>query len=194
MIPATMKTSLPLVLVLAAASALPTVGCKRLAERAAEKAEEKAIEKQTGGQVSINGQKGTMTIVTDAGAMTMGELAKIPEDFPKNVPIYPGSKPTVAVKSATGGQALVVGHRRDDGLEGQGRRLLQGEHERLHAGEHDGPRHVGDGGLPEPEDGRVADRGQRVGRQAVDHAGRHDEVGEAGERTTTGIRAARDAG
>ena len=99
-----MKTSLPLVLVLAAASALPTAGCKRLAERAAEKAEEKAIEKQTGGQVSINGQKGTMTIVTDAGAVTMGELAKIPDDFPKNVPIYPGSKPKVAVKSATGGK------------------------------------------------------------------------------------------
>lgn len=99
-----MKIPFPAVLLLAAAFTLPSVGCKRLAERAAEKAEEKAIEKGTGGQVSINGQKGTMTIVTDAGAVTMGETAKIPDDFPKNVPVYPGATPKVAVKSAQGGK------------------------------------------------------------------------------------------
>ena len=87
-------------LLIAAAFALPTVACKRLAERAAEKAEEKAIEKQTGGQVSINGQKGTLTIVTDAGAMTMGATAKIPDDFPKAVAVYPNAKPNFAAKSS----------------------------------------------------------------------------------------------
>jgi hypothetical protein len=91
-------------LVLAAALALPSMGCKRLAERAAEKAEEKAIEKSTGGQVSINGQKGTMTIVTDAGAMTLGETAKIPDDFPKAVAVYANAKPKMAVKSAANGK------------------------------------------------------------------------------------------
>ena len=91
-------------LLVAAAFALPSVGCKRLAERAAEKAEEKAIEKQTGGQVTINGQKGTMTIVTDAGTMTLGETAKIPDDFPKAVPVYPGAKAKMALKSATNGK------------------------------------------------------------------------------------------
>ena len=93
-------------LVLAAAFALPSMGCKRLAERAAEKAEEKAIEKGTGGQVSINGQKGTMTIVTDAGTMTMGETAKIPDDFPKAVPVYPGAKAKMALKSASAGKEV----------------------------------------------------------------------------------------
>ena len=89
-------------LLVAAAFALPTLACKRLAERAAEKAEEKALEKQTGGQVSINGQKGSMTFVTDAGAMTLGTGAKIPDDFPKAVAVYPGATPSLAAKSGTG--------------------------------------------------------------------------------------------
>jgi len=91
-------------LVLAAASVLPSVGCKRLAERAAEKAEEKALEKSTGGQVSINGQKGTMTIVTDAGEVMLGATAKIPEDFPKSIPVYAGANPKMAMKSASNGK------------------------------------------------------------------------------------------
>jgi hypothetical protein len=95
-----MRASLPAVLALAAAFALPTVGCKRLAEKAAEKAEEKALEKSTGGQVSINGQKGTMTVVTDAGEMMIGANAKIPADFPPEVPLYPGAVPQLAVKQA----------------------------------------------------------------------------------------------
>jgi hypothetical protein len=99
-----MKTHLPVVLALAALSVLPSVGCKRLAERAAEKAEEKAIEKQTGGQVSINGEKGQLTITTDAGAMTFGTGAKIPDDFPKAVPVYPGAKPSLGAKSAAAGK------------------------------------------------------------------------------------------
>jgi len=102
-----MRATLPVVLasvVVATALSLPSMGCKRLAERAAEKAEEKALEKGTGGQVSINGQKGTMTIVTDAGQMTMGETAKIPDDFPKAVPVYANAKPKFALKSATNGK------------------------------------------------------------------------------------------
>jgi len=97
--------ALPVVtLVLAAAFVLPSVGCKRLAERAAEKAEEKALEKGTGGQVSINGQKGTMTIVTDAGEVMLGATAKIPEDFPKSIPVYAGANPKMAMKSASNGK------------------------------------------------------------------------------------------
>jgi hypothetical protein len=103
MMPA-MKALSVVTLVLAAALALPSVGCKRLAERAAEKAEEKALEKSTGGQVSINGQKGTMTIVTDAGEMMVGTTAKIPEDFPKSIPVYAGATPKMSVKSANNGK------------------------------------------------------------------------------------------
>jgi hypothetical protein len=90
---------------LLAVSAASTVGCKRLAEKAAEKAEEKAIENAGGGKVQINsGENGSMTIVTDAGAVTIGTGAKIPDDFPKEVPVYPGAKPTMAMKSANAGK------------------------------------------------------------------------------------------
>lgn len=86
---------LPVVVALVAVSAACTVGCKRLAE----KAEEKAIERNTGGQVTINDKKGTLTIVTDAGAMTMGATTKVPDDFPKAVAIYPNAKPSFAAKT-----------------------------------------------------------------------------------------------
>ncbi|MGD0529083.1 MAG: hypothetical protein ABSE49_28350 [Polyangiaceae bacterium] len=85
---------------LAVAVAVPTVGCKRLAEKAAEKAEEKALEKSTGGQVSINDKKGTLTIVTDAGEMMFGANSKVPADFPSAVPIYPGATPVISAKQA----------------------------------------------------------------------------------------------
>jgi hypothetical protein len=91
-------------LVLAAVFAVPSMGCKRLAERAAEKAEEKALEKSTGGQVSVDGKKGTLTIVTDAGEVMLGNTAKIPADFPKVVPVYAGAQPKMAVQSAQNGK------------------------------------------------------------------------------------------
>jgi len=93
-----MKLSSLAVAALVAAAAVPTVGCKRLAERAAEKAEEKAIEKSTGGQVNINDKKGTLTIVTDAGEVMFGATATVPADFPSAIPIYPGSHPVLAAK------------------------------------------------------------------------------------------------
>jgi hypothetical protein len=91
---------LPFALALAAAVALPGVACKSAAERAREKAEEKAIETQTGGQVQLDDKKGTLTIVTEAGAMTLGTGSSLPADFPKSVPIYPGATTGFSSKSA----------------------------------------------------------------------------------------------
>ncbi|HEY1695688.1 MAG TPA: hypothetical protein VGG39_26150 [Polyangiaceae bacterium] len=75
--------------------AVASSGCKRLAERA----EEKAIERSTGGQVKIDDKKGTLTIIADGGAVTMGAAATIPADFPKEVAVYPGAKPQMVAKS-----------------------------------------------------------------------------------------------
>jgi hypothetical protein len=90
-------------------------GCKRLAERA----EEKAIERGTGGQVQIDDKHGTMTIVTDGGAMTVGTQATIPADWPKEVALYPGAKPELVAKSLDpkGKQAWSVTMDTPDGKE-----------------------------------------------------------------------------
>jgi hypothetical protein len=74
-------------------------GCKRLAERAQEKAEERAVQKQTGGQVDIDSEKGTLRIVSDGGAITVGTGSTVPDDFPKVVPSYPGSTVAFAATS-----------------------------------------------------------------------------------------------
>jgi predicted phosphoribosyltransferase len=81
--------------VVLALCAVASSGCKRLAERA----EEKAIERSTGGQVTIDDKKGTLTIVADGGAVTLGAAATIPSDFPKEVAVYPGAKPQMVAKS-----------------------------------------------------------------------------------------------
>jgi hypothetical protein len=75
--------------------AVATVGCKRLTERL----QEKAIENGTGGQVHVDDDKGTITVITDAGAMTLGSSATVPQDFPGAVAIYPHAKPTFATRS-----------------------------------------------------------------------------------------------
>jgi hypothetical protein len=97
------------VIVLGATVVVMAAGCKRLAERARDKAEEKAIEQQTGGQVKLDTEKGTMRIVTDAGAVSVGAGSKVPDDFPKSVPIYPGSTVAFsATTSETGKEAWTV--------------------------------------------------------------------------------------
>jgi hypothetical protein len=89
--------SFPVVAVVVVALALPSLGCKRLAE----KAEEKAIERSTGGQVQINdGKGGGLKITTDAGTMMIGNGASIPDDFPKAVALYPGAKPILGAKQS----------------------------------------------------------------------------------------------
>ena len=87
-----------LMLAVLATSALATAGCKRMSERM----EEKAIEKGTGGQVHINGENGTVSVTSDGGTGTVsvGTGAKIPDDFPATIPMYPGAKPSLAAKTA----------------------------------------------------------------------------------------------
>jgi hypothetical protein len=85
---------------LVAAIALPSLACRKLAEKAEERALEKSLEKQGGGPVNINSHNGSMTIVTDAGSFEMGAAAKIPDDFPSAIPVYPGAKPAFAARSS----------------------------------------------------------------------------------------------
>jgi hypothetical protein len=88
--------SVSLALAVLATSVLAPLGCKRLAERM----EEKAIEKGTGGQVHVNGENGTISVTNDGGTVSVGTGAKIPDDFPSTIPIYPGAKPSLAAKTS----------------------------------------------------------------------------------------------
>lgn len=78
-----------------ASLALETTACKRAAERM----KEKAIERQTGGQVNIDSKGGTTIITSDAGTFVAGNGTKVPDDFPKTIPVYPGAKVDLAAKA-----------------------------------------------------------------------------------------------
>ncbi|MFO0680344.1 MAG: hypothetical protein U0169_27720 [Polyangiaceae bacterium] len=93
----------------------PSVGCgkirDKIVEKAAEKAAEKAIESQTGGEANLDAKNGSLTIKGKDGAeatVTGGGNAKIPENFPKTIPIYKGSKVTASMSSKQGNKAFTM--------------------------------------------------------------------------------------
>jgi len=77
-------------LVLLTIVALLSTACRKV------KVEETSIESQTGGEVRIDGSD--ISLVNSAGTVGLG--GKIPDDFPKAVPVYPGAKVNMATRSA----------------------------------------------------------------------------------------------
>ena len=71
---------------------------------------EKVIEKSTGGQVDIDSGKDkvTFTDTKSGSSLTFGEGLKLPDDFPKDVPIYPGSRVKGIIDVKQEGQGLNV--------------------------------------------------------------------------------------
>lgn len=73
------------------------LGCSKIKEKIAEKMTEKAaeavIESKTGEKVDIDQKDGKLRVQSKDGKGTfvVGEN-KVPDDFPKNVPVYPGAK------------------------------------------------------------------------------------------------------
>jgi hypothetical protein len=82
---------LPPVLVLAA---LATTGCKS----SHDKPESQHVVPAVDGKLAI--VDGGMALVTDAGVLSFGSISSIPEDFPKALPIYPGTKVDMATRTA----------------------------------------------------------------------------------------------
>ena len=104
--------------ILVLAVALPGCGCRqKVSEKIAEKAVEKAIESSAqkdgkdvsvkvdsgNGSMSITSKDGSgsvemktgeksVTIKTQDGVFVSGDASKLPENFPKDVPVYPGAK------------------------------------------------------------------------------------------------------
>lgn len=70
--------------------------------------QEKIIEKQTGGKVKINKNKGTVEFKTKEGTIKAGDN-KLPDNFPKDIPVYRGAKVKGSLSSQTGkGASMTV--------------------------------------------------------------------------------------
>ncbi len=89
-------------------------GCRKIEEKMAEKAAEKA----TGGEVDIDSKTGSVKMKQKGpdgkeSEVQLGEGASIPADFPKSVPIYPGSKVMSAVTISQGDSHMVMLNTKD---------------------------------------------------------------------------------
>jgi hypothetical protein len=94
----TMRSIFLAVFLIAAAT-----GCKSQAEREAEK----KVEETMGGQAKIDEKTGSVEVKTKdengkETAIQFGPNSKVPDDFPKAVPIYPGAKIMSTVSLAEG--------------------------------------------------------------------------------------------
>ncbi len=83
----------------AAALALLGAGCNPMQsaqQAAADKLAGSLLSKASGGKVTVNSEGGQYTYKDNkSGAeMTIGENAQLPSDFPTDVPLYAGAKPT----------------------------------------------------------------------------------------------------
>lgn len=71
-------------------------GCKKIQE----KLTEKAIENSAGGDASVSNSSGGMTFEDGKGGKaTYGEAAKLPDNWPDDVPAYPGGKLATAMST-----------------------------------------------------------------------------------------------
>jgi hypothetical protein len=86
--------SSPFVALALTATLVAGAGCKS----SQEKAGPRPSVTQNGTQVQL--VEGGLVMTTDAGTVALGENAKIPDDFPKTVPLYPGAKVNMASRSA----------------------------------------------------------------------------------------------
>lgn len=86
-IASSLSASLPLVLLATLA------GCKS----SHDKAEERPAPIETPGRLQLT--EGGLTLTTDAGVVMLGST-KVPDDFPKTIPVYPGAKVNMAAHTA----------------------------------------------------------------------------------------------
>ena len=84
--------------------------CQSITEKLAEKAVESAIESKTGGQVDIDTSKGfSIKSKNDKGEEVVidGQSGKVPDNWPKDVPAYPGAKVTASFTSGKNGMLML---------------------------------------------------------------------------------------
>ena len=73
---------------------------EKLTKKVTESAIEHVIEQKTGGDVEIDSSSGSVTVKSDKGTVAFNSAGnKVPEDWPSDVPVYPGSKVTMSMSS-----------------------------------------------------------------------------------------------
>ncbi len=95
----------------AAALALVTVlgtGCGKVANKVADKATEKAIDHATGGSVDVNSSDGGVSIRTKDGSATYGNGTKLPDGWPKDLPVPDGMELHSATSSKSSGTTYLM--------------------------------------------------------------------------------------
>jgi hypothetical protein len=80
--------------------ALSSIGCKRGARQVEEKPVANSITDRHPPLARLDGAGGTITVSSEAGAISATLSALLPEDFPKVIPIYAGAKVVFAAKSS----------------------------------------------------------------------------------------------
>jgi len=95
----------PLAICVVPVLSLSVLGCASIARKATEKAIENRIEKESGGKARVNVEKGSVEVETEEGKTRVeaGEGARLPENFPKDVPVYEGAKVASAITQDEGG-------------------------------------------------------------------------------------------
>ncbi len=86
-------------LVLAILLAVPFIltGCGKSPE---EKAIEKFVEQKSGGKVKYDASQGKVTVKDGDATITSGGNVKVPDTFPKDVPVYPNAQVLNSVTAA----------------------------------------------------------------------------------------------
>lgn len=97
--------SRPGCVLLAAVIGAVVAGC---GEKAAETIAEKAMESE-GGQADVDIRGDSAVVRTESGDIAIGSAAKIPDDFPKDVPLYPNLTPNVVSSIAREGSYSLQG-------------------------------------------------------------------------------------
>lgn len=73
---------------------------EKITQKVAEKAIEHTIEKQSGGDVQVDTSNGSVSVKSDKGTVEIsGAGAKLPDTWPKDVPLYPGATITMAISN-----------------------------------------------------------------------------------------------
>ena len=85
-------------------------GCQMIARKAGEMITEKMIENASDGKAKVDVKDGSMTVTTSEGTFTTNG-GKMPDGWPEDVPVYPGSSVQFSGTSAMeagGGMGLVL--------------------------------------------------------------------------------------